>query len=69
MRRIQLYMDEGLDDRLEAEAAGRGVSKASLIREAVAARYGAPAETDPMEALIGAFGGEPAPSVDDVVYG
>jgi hypothetical protein len=43
MWRIQLYMDELMDDRLEAEAAERGVSKASLIREAVAAHCGAPA--------------------------
>jgi Ribbon-helix-helix protein, copG family len=33
MRRIQIVMDPELDDRLEAEAAARGVSKSALVRE------------------------------------
>jgi hypothetical protein len=42
MRRIQIVMDPELDDRLEAEAAARGVSKSALVRELV--ERGLPAE-------------------------
>lgn len=69
MRRIQLYIEEDLDERLGVRAAREGVSKASLIREAVAERYAelAPDE-DPLDSLIGSLDVEPA-AVDDVVYG
>lgn len=69
MRRIQLYIEEELDERLGTRAAREGVSKASLIREAVAERYAelAPDE-DPLDSLIGSLDVEPA-AVDDIVYG
>ena len=35
MRRIQVVIDPQLDDRLEREAAARGVSKSALVRGAV----------------------------------
>jgi hypothetical protein len=35
MRRIQVVIDPELDDRLEREAAARGLSKSALVREAV----------------------------------
>jgi hypothetical protein len=35
MRRIQVVMDPELDDRLEQEAAARGISKSALVRECV----------------------------------
>jgi Ribbon-helix-helix protein, copG family len=35
MRRIQVVIDPELDDRLEQEAAARGMSKSALIRECV----------------------------------
>jgi predicted DNA-binding protein len=35
MRRIQIVMDPELDDRLEQEAATRGMSKSALVRECV----------------------------------
>lgn len=73
MRRIQIYMDEELDDRLEHDAAATGTSKAALIRACVAQHYAdAHARADPLEALIGRFDGEPtdrAVSIDDVIYG
>ena len=70
MRRIQIYIDEQLDERLQAEAARTGRSKASLIRECVAARMGAPAplDEDPLTRLIGSLDSEPG-DVDEVVYG
>ena len=33
MRRIQVVIDPELDDRLEREAAARGMSKSALVRE------------------------------------
>jgi len=69
MRRIQLYIEEVLDERLGAEAARAGVSKAALIREAVAQRYGDTRPlADPLDTLVGSLDVEPA-DVDDVVYG
>ncbi len=70
MRRIQIYLDEELDERLKAVAARGRVSKASLIRDCVAERYGAleGIEGDPISALVGAFDVDPA-DVDEVVYG
>jgi hypothetical protein len=64
-----MFMDEALDDVLETEAAKQGTSKAALIRESVAARYGRTARRDPIDALVGSFDGPAGESVDDVVYG
>ncbi len=54
MRRIQIYIQEDLDDVLQIEAAKRNQAKASLIRECVLARYGSdlPTENDPLAALM-----------------
>ena len=69
MRRIQIYIEEQLDEQLGSEAARAGVSKAALIREAVALRYGNSARlADPLDGLVGALDVEPG-KVDDVVYG
>ena len=71
VRRIQIYLDESVDEALQSEAARTGRSKASLIRECVAGRYGrrtAQPAADPLDQLIGAFDVDPAP-VDEVVYG
>lgn len=70
MRRIQIYLEEDLDEALQVESAGSGRSKAELIRECVAARYQAlrAVSEDPLDALVGRFDVDPA-EVDDVVYG
>lgn len=70
MRRIQIYLEEELDEALKVEAAGSGRSKAELIREAVASRYRQlqAVDADPLTALVGRVDIEPA-DVDEVVYG
>lgn len=70
MRRIQIYIDEGLDEILQIEAAHRRQSKASLIRECVSARYGKASQpdNDPLTAMIGTVDIDPE-AIDDVVYG
>ncbi len=70
MRRIQIYIDEELDERLKVEAARTGRSKAALIRESVSARFGKmeSIEADPVTPLVGSIDAEPA-DVDEVVYG
>lgn len=73
MRRIQIHLDEELDDALMRQALEQGVPKAALIRDllnkAVPTR-GSSAD-DPSSRLVGIYEGCEAESaaVDDVVYG
>jgi hypothetical protein len=73
MRRIQLHLDEELDEALSHQAIEQGVPKAALIREllrkAVPLRGGR--LTDPSSRLVAIYeGGEgESAAVDDVVYG
>lgn len=70
MRRIEIYVDEKIDEALRSEAIRTGRSKASLIRECVAERYAAtgPVENDPISGIVGSVDAEPE-EVDDEVYG
>ena len=70
MRRIQIHIDEALDDAAEAEAARRGQSKAALIRRALARELkvqpSSPAGS--WEAMIGWLDEGPVEDLDSVVY-
>lgn len=70
MKRLQIMIEEDLDDALQARALEEGVSKAALIRRF--ARVGLeplpPLEDDSLWQMAGAFEFEPA-DVDEVVYG
>jgi hypothetical protein len=70
VKRLQISIDEDLDDALAIEAARRRTSKAALIREFVRDRLGRPAVTsqDPMTRLIGDID-DAAGDIDAVVYG
>jgi hypothetical protein len=69
MRRLQISIDEDLDDALAVEAGRRSTSKAALIREYVRERLGGRAVgPDPIADLIGDIDDE-AGDVDAVVYG
>jgi len=69
MKRLQIYIDEDLDDALAIRARGAQTSKAALIREAVRRSLGDPEPpVDPFRDWIGGSDADPAP-VDEVVYG
>ena len=68
MRRLQIYIEEQLDDALGMRAARDGTSKAALIREYVAERLELDSAPDPLDRLVGSVDVEPAP-IDEVVYG
>lgn len=70
MRRFQVYMDDDLDDLLAAEARRRGVSKATVVRDAVSRDLGfSPAvPPDPWQAMTGWLDLEPIDDIDDVIY-
>jgi len=70
MKRLQIYIEEDVDQELAAEASRQQTSKAALIREYVRDRLGM-RRTDPIDSFIGSFEGtaDMSTSVDDVVYG
>lgn len=72
MKRLQIMIDEDLDEALGHQARKEKTSKAALIRRYVRDRVKPlPAlEDDPLWAWVGGGEGEPgdSASVDDVVY-
>ena len=72
MRRIQVVMDPVLDDRLEAEAAARGMSKSAVIRDCV--ERGLPSEPSDngllaLLALSSEFADIESVDIDTELYG
>ena len=69
MKRLQIYIDEDLDDALASQARRTHTSKAALIRDAVRRSMGEPEPVvDPFREWIGGSDAAPA-AVDDIVYG
>jgi hypothetical protein len=69
VRRINIYIDEELDDRVEREAKRRNMSNAALIRESHVARLGPGDLDDPLDQLVGMSDAAPAEDIDSVIYG
>jgi hypothetical protein len=69
MKRLQIMIEEDLDEALDRLAAQRRQSKAALIRRFVrdAINPLPPLDSDPLTAMIGVDDAEPA-TIDDVVY-
>ena len=68
MRRIQIHLDDTVDDRLAVEARRRSLSKAAFIRLLI--RQGFPQDPeDPVDAVIGTGDGEGVDDIDATVYG
>jgi len=71
VKRLQIMIDEDLDQILERMALDQGTSKAALIRRFVRERVAPlpPIEEDPLWQMVGADSYGPGPgSIDDVVY-
>ena len=70
MRRIQIHIEEGLDQAAGEEAARRGISKAALIRGSLARELGEPnrPDADPWLALTGWLDGGSVDDLDAVIY-
>ncbi len=70
MRRIQVVIGPELDDRLEREAAARGISKSALVRESVERELGTEPFDNGLTRLTGLCEGRPddSASIDEVVY-
>jgi hypothetical protein len=72
VKRLQILIDEDLDEALERQARKEKTSKAALIRRYVRERIKPlpPIEEDPLWELVGMDIGRPddSKSVDDVVY-
>ena len=71
MRRIQLYLDDEVDDALTAQAARQGTSGSALVRAAVRASLasGLDDQPDPVDAVVGCLDIEPDDDIDSVIYG
>lgn len=68
MKRLQISIEEELDEALAVEAARRKTSKAAIIRHLVREMFGGKhLAPDPMTALIGDIDDE-AGDIDEVVY-
>lgn len=68
MRRLQISVDEDVDEALAMEAARRSVSRAAVVRDLVRQHLGAKHEADPFIPLMGDIDEEPG-DIDEVVYG
>ena len=68
MKRLQISIQEDLDEALAIEAVRRKTSKAALIREFVRDKLAPASAGDPMRGLIGDIDEEPG-DIDEVVYG
>ncbi len=71
MRRIQLYIDDEVDEALSAEAARLGTSRSALVRDAVRDSLGTrlQASPDAVDELVGSVDVDPDDDIDAVVYG
>ncbi len=69
MKRLQIMIDEDLDDALGRLAVEEGVSKAALVRRFVRDRLHPlpPLSADPLSGFSGTASFTPQP-IDDVVY-
>lgn len=71
MRRLQIYLDEAVDDALAAEARRQGISKAAIIRRSLARDLDPlpnPSQ-DPWEALDGWLSDGGVDDIDAAIYG
>lgn len=69
MRRIQLYMDDDLDEQLGLEAARTGTSRSELVRQAVRVWLGTGKhQGDSLDEAVGSIDIDPVDDLDAVIY-
>jgi hypothetical protein len=71
VKRLQIMIEEELDEALAHQAAKEGVSKAALIRRYVR-RHVKPLpsiQEDPIWGMVGAYDAEPVDDIDDYLHG
>ena len=73
VKRLQIMIEQDLDDALAVEARREGTSKAALIRRYVRERLRPkplpPIEEDPLWKLAGSVDVDPVDDIDDFLYG
>ena len=71
MKRLQIMIEEELDEALERQARKEGASKAALIRRFVRERLRPlpPIREDPLWEMVGADPHAEPADIDEVVYG
>jgi hypothetical protein len=67
VKRIQIYIEDSVDEQLTRQARRERRSKAALIREAVRRQYGEQPD-EPFDDWAGGIDERPG-DVDDLVYG
>lgn len=70
VRRIQIHLDEDLDEAAEREASRRGISKAALIRASLVRELGEvkPPSPDPWLEMTGWVDDGPVEDLDAAIY-
>lgn len=71
VKRLQIMIEEELDEALERQARKERTSKAALIRRYVGERLKpvGPIEGDPIWALVGSVDADPVHDIDEFLYG
>jgi hypothetical protein len=73
VKRLQIMIEQDLDDALELQAREERTSKAALIRRYVRERLGPkafpPLHEDPLWKFVGGSDAEPVDDIDDFLYG
>jgi hypothetical protein len=71
MKRLQIMIEEDLDEALERQARDERTSKAALIRRYVRERLKPlpPVKEDPLWQLVGDLDIEPVDDIDEYLYG
>lgn len=67
VKRIQIYIEDAVDEALTRRARHERRSKAALIRDAVRREYGDVPKTDPFDDWAGGIDEAPG-DIDDLVY-
>ncbi len=69
VKRLQIMIEEELDELLGRQARALGCSKAALVRRFVRERLHTPVTDDPLVAMAGLYDGPPVHDIDEFLYG